>query len=400
VPGSTTTPFSLTERLRDSHFSLPFVRDCPLRSMGRLAGLATPEGTGQFRARGVDKRRLPPSHFREAPGGLSVSSLGLGTYIGPPDAETDLAVEHSVAICLTSGRVNVLDTAINYRYQRAERSIGRALTRLSEKGEVERDEVFLATKSGYIAPDAESRTPADQWVRQELIGPGVLKPSEIVDNSHAMTPRYLADQFERSRNNLGVDAIDLLYLHNGPDAQLPIVGREEFERRLEAAFAYYEGLRNEGTLGAYGMATWDCLRVPRGDPGYFSLASAVRIARKVGGEGHGFRFIQFPFNLAMTEAAVVHNQFVADERMTLFDAADRVGVACFTSVPLLQGQLAKGGPKRRGLSPAQTALQFARSAPGTLGPVIGQKSSEHLSENLEVASVPPWDAAGFAEVMT
>lgn len=329
-----------------------------------------------------------------------MSSLGLGTYIGPPDAETDLAVEHSVAVCLTSGRVNVLDTAINYRYQRAERSIGRALTRLAEKGEVERDEVFIATKSGYFAPDAESRTPADQWVRHELIGPGVLKPSEIVDNCHAMTPRYLADQFERSRKNLGIEAIDLLYLHNGPDAQLPVVGREEFERRLEAAFAYYEGLRTEGTLGAYGIATWDCLRVPRGDPGYFSLASAVRIARKVGGEGHGFRFIQFPFNLAMTEAATVHNQIVADDRMTLFGAAHRLGVACFSSVPLLQGQLAKAGPKRRGLSPAQTALQFARSAPGTLGPLIGQKSSEHLSENLEVASVPPWDAAGFADVMT
>ncbi len=368
--------------------------------MELLDGLATPEGTTRFRDRGVEKRHLPQTHFRAAPGRLALSSLGLGTYIGPPDATTDLAVEHSVAVCLTSGRVNVLDTAINYRHQRAERSVGRALARLLEKGEITRDEVFLATKSGYFAPDAESRLSPEEWVQQELLSSGVVKPSEVVDDCHAMTPRYLADQFDRSRKNLGVEAIDLLYLHNAPDAQLPVVGREEFERRLEAAFGFYEELRAKGVLGAYGIATWDCLRVPRAEAGYYSLASAVRIARKVGGEHHGFRFIQFPFNLAMPEAAAVHNQLVGEERLTLFEAAGRLGVACFTSVPLLQGQLARAGPKRRGLSAAQTALQFARSAPGTLGPLIGQKTSEHLAENLEIASLPPWDAAGFAEVLT
>jgi aryl-alcohol dehydrogenase-like predicted oxidoreductase len=365
-----------------------------------LTGLATPDGTESFRGRGVEKRNLPASHFRTAPGHLVVTSLGLGTYIGSPDAPTDLAVEHSVAICLTSGRVNVLDTAINYRYQRAERAIGRSLARLVDKGEVARDEVFLATKSGYFAPDSESRRSPDEWIRQELVGSGLLKPSEIVDGSHAMTPRYLKDQFERSRRNLGVEAVDLLYLHNGPDTQIPAVGRVEFEERLEAAFSFYEGLRAAGTLGAYGIATWDCMRVARGDAGYFSLGSAVRIAKKVGGERHGFRFVQFPFNLAMPEAAAVHNQLVGDERVTLFEAARRFGLGCFTSVPLLQGQLARAGPKRLGLSAAQTALQFARSAPGTLGPLVGQKSSEHLAENLEVASLPPWDAAGFADALT
>ncbi len=367
--------------------------------MARAEGLATAEGTARFRERGVDRRHLPPEHFRRAPGGLELSSLGLGTYIGPPDGPTDLAVEQSVAVCLTSARVNVLDTAINYRHQRAERSIGRSLGRLLEKGEVARDEVFVATKAGYFAPDAESRLAPDDWIRTELFASGIVRPSEVVDGCHAMTPRYLADQFDRSRANLGVEAIDLVYLHNGPDAQLPVVGREEFERRLEAAFAFFEELRGKGILGRYGLATWDCLRVPRTQAEYFSLASAVRIAEKVGGAQHGFGFVQFPFNLAMPEAAAVHNQPIGDDRLTLFDAAARLGIACFTSVPLLQGQLARAGPKRRGLSAAQTALQFARSAPGTLGPLIGQKSSEHLAENLEVAARPPWDAATFREVL-
>jgi aryl-alcohol dehydrogenase-like predicted oxidoreductase len=364
-----------------------------------LPGRATPEGTRRFRDRGLEDRHLPSGHFRTAPGDLAVTTLGLGTYIGPPDAGTDLAVEQAVTICLTSGRVNVVDTAINYRYQRAERSVGRALQRLLGRGGIRRDEVFVASKAGYLAPDAEARLPADQWIERELLKPGILRPEEVVDESHAMSPRYLADQFERSRRNLGLATIDLYYLHNAPDAQLRAVGREEFLRRLESAFELLERLRTEGTLGAYGLATWDCLRCRADDPGFFPIASAIEVARRVGGERHGFRFLQFPFNIAMPEAATLRNQTVQGEPRTLFDAARRLGLGCFTSVPLFQGQLSRSGPKRPGLSSAQTAIQFARSAPGTLGPLIGQKTTDHLSENLEVAAKPPWDEPTFRAML-
>jgi aryl-alcohol dehydrogenase-like predicted oxidoreductase len=364
-----------------------------------LSGRATPEGTRRFRDRGIEDRHLPSGHFRSAPGDLAVSTIGLGTYIGPPDGPTDLAVEQAVTVCLTSGRVNVLDTAINYRYQRAERSIGRAVQRLVARNAVRRDEFFVATKAGYLAPDGEARVPPDEWVRTELIEPGILSPADVVDGSHSMSPRYLADQFERSRANLGVATIDLHYLHNAPDAQLVAVGRPEFERRLEAVFQVYEGFRTEGTLGAYGLATWDCLRCRSDDPGFFAVRTAVEIARRVGGERHGFRFLQFPFNVAMPEAATVRNQPVDGESRTLFEAARAFGLGCFTSVPLFQGQLSRTGPKRPGLTAAQTAIQFARSAPGTLGPLTGQKTTDHLAENLEVASKPPWDEATFRAML-
>jgi aryl-alcohol dehydrogenase-like predicted oxidoreductase len=372
------------------------------------SGSASVEGTARFRDRSVNSRRLPPEHFRKAPGELAVSSLGLGTYIGPPDGPTDQAVEQAVLVCLTSGRVNVLDTAINYRYQRAERSIGRALARLTDRGEVQRDEVFVATKNGYLAPDAESPIPTDRWVSEELVRPGILRPEDVVDGCHAMSASYLSDQFERSRQNLGLATLDLLYLHNAADAQIPVVGPAEFETRLEAAFGLYERFRDEGSLRSYGLATWDCLRARPEDPGFFPLETAVRVARRVGGERHGFRFVQFPFNLAMPEAVTFRNQPVSGvrttlarnqpvdgERATLFDAARHLRVGCFTSVPLVQGQLARSGPKRDGLTAAQTALQFARSAPGTLAPLVGQKRAEHLSENLEVAARPPWDREQF-----
>ena len=347
----------------------------------------------------MEDRRLPPEHFRKAPGGLWLTSLGLGTYIGPPDASTDRAVEHAVQLCVSSGRVNVLDTAINYRHQRAERSIGRALGRLVRGGEVARDELFVATKNGYLAPDGEAKVPPQKWIDDELVRPGHVDPEDIVGGCHAMSPSYLADQFARSRANLGLETIDLLYLHNAADAQLPAVGPGRFLARLEAAFRLYEGFRSEGSLVTYGLATWDSLREHPSHPSYLALEDAVQLARKVGGPDHGFRFVQFPFNVAMPEAATLKNQPVEGTPFDLFTAARKLGVGCFTSVPLFQGQLARAGPKRDGLTAAQTAVQFARSAPGNLAPLVGQKSAEHLAENLEVASHRPWRTAAYRELL-
>ncbi|MGC2288700.1 MAG: aldo/keto reductase [Thermoplasmata archaeon] len=363
--------------------------------MPRISGAATPEGTGRFAARATEKHGVASAHFREAPGGLSLSSIGLGSYIGPPDRATDEAVEQATQVCLQSGRINVVDTAINYRYQRAERSIGRGIRRALAPGQVQRDELFLATKCGYLAPDGESKIAPDRWVETELVAKEILDPADIVDDCHAMSVSFLRDQFERSRTNVGLESIDLLYLHNAPDAQLPAVGHDEFVRRLTEAFGLLEELRASGRLGAYGLATWDCLRCARGSAAYFSIEEGVLAARSVAGQKHGFRFIQFPFSLGMPEAAVQRNQTVKGEKVTLFEAAQRLGLGCFTSVPLLQGQLARVGPVADGFSAAQTAIQFARSAPGTIGPLVGQKEPDHLAENLRLADRSPWERRQF-----
>jgi aryl-alcohol dehydrogenase-like predicted oxidoreductase len=353
-----------------------------------LEGTATAAGTARFKDRSVTERGVPATHFRMAPGGLTLSTLGLGTYLGRPDAATDLAVQDAVAVSVRSGRVNVIDTAINYRHQRAERSVGRGIAHLVEQGVAQREELFVATKAGYLAPDGESALPPDEWIQHELLDGGVLHPDDIVDGVHSMAPGYLSDQIDRSRRNLGLETIDLLYLHNAADAQLPVVGPEEFRRRLVIAFERLEEHRQSGHLQCYGLATWEVLRVPIGDPVHLDLAELVEIAKQAGGSDHGFRFVQFPFNRSMPEALERVNQPVEGETVSLFDAARRLGIGCFTSVPLLQGQLTKGA-KEGAMTAAQSALQYARSAPGTIGPLVGSKTPTHLAEDLGVASFPP-----------
>lgn len=63
---------------------------------------------------------------------MTLSSIGLGTYVGKPDSEDDLKQFNAVIDSVRSGGVNVIDTAINYRYMKSERTIGAALRYLSE----------------------------------------------------------------------------------------------------------------------------------------------------------------------------------------------------------------------------------------------------------------------------
>src|SRR4051812_7123458 len=120
-----------------------------------LPSFATPEGTLRFAQRfpelleaGLFRR---PEHVQAA-GELWLSSIGLGTYLGEADATSDHAYTEAAIEALRSG-INVLDTAINYRHQRSERNLGAALQMLTSKGDLQRDEVVVCTKAGYLSFD-------------------------------------------------------------------------------------------------------------------------------------------------------------------------------------------------------------------------------------------------------
>ena len=206
-----------------------------------------------------------------------------------------------------------------------------------------------------------------------------------------MTIPYLNDQLERSLKNLGVDCIDLLYLHNAVEGQINDVSREQFLKNLRLVFELYEQKRREGKIKFYGMATWECFRVQRDSPQYLSLQETVNMAKEVGGQNHGFRFVQLPFNMHYDQALLKKNQIFDESSISILEAASNLGIGVFTSVPFMQGRLLAQGamPEFNNLSPSLRALQFIRSTPGILAPLVGQKSQQHVSENLEIMKIPP-----------
>ncbi|HEX6186897.1 MAG TPA: aldo/keto reductase [Pyrinomonadaceae bacterium] len=360
---------------------------------------AKTDGTARYCARFKD---AAAGHFRQAQD-LWMSSIGVGTYLGQPDEQTDRRYTEAVVRAVELG-VNVIDTAANYRFQRSERSIGAALSELQGRG-FARDELVVCTKGGYLPFDGAPPRDMRQYVEDNFIKTGIASWADIAGGSHCMTPRYLESQLEQSLRNMGLDCVDVYYVHN-PESQLSAVSGEEFSRRLRAAFEFLEQSVGQGKIRHYGVATWNGFRVEPSAGGYHSLEQMVEIAREITGDAHHFRFIQLPVNLAMPEALFFQNQKVGAEWMTATEAAHGLGVTVIASGSILQGQIARGLPEAISqalgslATDAQTGIQFVRSAPGITTALVGMSNVAHVTENLElvrVARASPADVMGLFE---
>jgi aryl-alcohol dehydrogenase-like predicted oxidoreductase len=358
----------------------------PTTSM--ISGRATPDGTHRFAARSA----AGAGHFRDARG-LALSSLGLGTYLGRQDSRTDAGYEEAFEEALSLA-INVFDSAINYRGQRSERAIGRAVARAIADGRASREELFIATKGGYFPHDAEDGRDPRSYVRQEFIESGLAPREEISGGAHCMAPGYLADQIERSRRNLGLETIDLYYLHN-IETQSAALTRARFRERLVAAIEALEKAVETGRIASWGLATWDGLRAPPEHPDHLGLEETIAAAREVAGEAHHFAAVQLPVNVVMAQAIAYPSQTVGGERLPALPAARALGLAAFGSASILQGRLAEDYSEEfaaafpEGQTPAQRALQFSRSAPGMTASLVGASSREHAREDFGLSRTPP-----------
>ena len=364
------------------------------------ANAATLEGTTHYRERFIDSAAA--NHFREQQD-LWLSSIGIGTYLGNADDETDRRYTATVARAVELG-ANVIDTAANYRFQRSERAIGKALRQLREKG-FSRDEIVICTKGGYLPFDGAPPRDVRRYIEETFVQPGIAGLSDFVAGSHCMTPQYLQNQLQQSLRNMNLECVDVYYIHN-PESQLGQVSEDEFYSRLRAAFEALEQARAAGQLKFYGVATWNGFRVPLGSSGYHSLDRMVAVAREAGGESHGFRFIQLPFNLAMPEALTLNNQLLGSHQVATLEAATRLGVTVMSSASIFQGRVAQGLPKdlRETLgslpTDAQSAIQFVRSAPGICTALVGMSTLEHVEDNLQLVGVEPLELEQFMQLFS
>jgi aryl-alcohol dehydrogenase-like predicted oxidoreductase len=359
-----------------------------------LHGRATPAATAAYAER--MQALTAGEHFRVAVDDLTISSIGLGTYLGDPDDATDAAYQAAIERALALG-CNLIDTAVNYRYQRSERAVGRALKAAIKHGDVPRESIVVATKGGFVPFDGALPPDPKRWVYEQYIETGLAHANDFVASyQHCLAPDFLDAMIERSRHNLGVDTIDIYYLHN-PETQAISNTHETFRRRMLDAFEALEDAVARGHLAAYGAATWTAFRSPPNAPDYVSLTELVGMAFEVAGEENRFRYIQLPYNLVMTEAFALVNQQVSDRFLSAIEAAEELGLTVITSAALKQGLLSS--PFMADLSPyfpgiptdAGRAIQFARSTPGVTSALVGMKHTEHVEEDLAVAQYPPVD---------
>jgi len=330
-----------------------------------------------------------------------VSSIGVGTYLGEPTDERDDAYYGAIKTALESG-VNVVDTAINYRHQRSERVVGRALA----DADIDREAAVVTTKGGFVPFDEKRPDDPGAFVKREYLDTGIIDRSELVSGQHCLAPDFIDDQLDRSLSNLDLDTIDCYYVHN-PETQLANNSAEEVYDQLQAAFEQLERRAADGDIAQYGVATWDGFRVPADHDSYLSLPDVVERARAaadaVGNTATHLRAVQLPFNVFMADAFTVESHEGADGPQSALWFAHEAGLDVFTSATLMQGRLTTEMPesveaKLDGTSRAQRAINFARSAPGVTCSLVGMGSVEHATENVDAGRYEPLGADAFDAV--
>ncbi len=365
---------------------------------------ATSPGTLRYSER--FNGRVAAGHFRESQG-LTLSSIGLGTYLGHFDDRTDESYRSAIRRALELGS-NVIDTASNYRFQRSERAVGSAIAEVVAGRTISRDEIVVSTKGGYLPFDGgppQSREEIHDYIIDTFVKPGICEEKDFVRGAHCMQPRFLEHQLAQSLRNLQLETVDIYYIHN-PETQLAEISADEFYRRLAAAFEYLETAVASGKITIYGTATWGGFRESPESREYVSLARVEETARQVAGEGHHFKVVQLPYNLSMIEAFGFPNQVLNGKAVSFLEAAQSLGITVMASASLLQARLAHTlapelADKLRGLqTDAQRALQFARSAPGLTTALVGMSQVAHVEENMRVSQVEPADLKSYLELFS
>jgi aryl-alcohol dehydrogenase-like predicted oxidoreductase len=372
-----------------------------------IDGFATAEGTYRYVNYAVSEKSRPQSHFRIF-NDLNLSSLGMGTYLGDATDYEDEVIENATYESIKSGAINVIDTAINYRAMKSEKSIGRAMLRLIKDRVISRDQVFISTKNGYITNDGDFQSIGMmEYIQKMYITPGLISQNDISSSYNVLNPTYIERCIDRSLYNMKLSTIDLVYVHNPFESWYQDVSREEFMEMLRKVFQVYEKYRSRNKIRYYGMATWTCFRVPNDSNEYLSLEEVVKLAESVNegdSNNHGFRFIQLPYNLAYSEPLLLKNQNVGNEKnLSILEAASKLKIGVFTSIPLFQGRLLRANIPSYNenlTDPVAKLVQVIRSTPAVIAPLIGQKKPEHVEQNLKLANVPPMSIEEFKRAVS
>ncbi len=291
-----------------------------------VPGKATTEATaGYFNAR------------KELGGWLEIgfhcSNVGFGGY--RVDDETPI-FEEALKTALLSG-CNLIDTSTNYADGRSERMVGRSLAELIKVGVLDREQVVVVSKVGYVQGQA-----LELAQRQEAAGTPFPEMVKYQDGCwHCIHPDFLKIQLEKSRERLGLECIDLYLLHNpeyylmdaakkGSSVMLPKL-RDQFYDRIRRAFEFLEGEVAKGTLQGYGVSS-NSFGAKAGRADATSVSRMWEVAQSIS-DKHHFTAIQLPLNLYESGPFLEKNTG-PDDSQTALECASKHHLGVLANRPL------------------------------------------------------------------
>ena len=200
--------------------------------------------------------------------GLEVTELGFGGA-GVFCAEPREVAEGAFQAAWDAG-IRYFDTAPFYGHGLSERRMGDCLR------PIPRERYVLSTKVGrLLTPGPSEQTPPTR-------APGQPPFGIRLDYSHAGVLRSIEDSLQR----LGLDRIDIAYVHDVSPHWLGEQYEQRFKETMDGGYRALDRLRAEGTIRAVGVGVKDalvCMRFARaGDFDCFMLAGAYSLLNQTG----------------------------------------------------------------------------------------------------------------------
>jgi aryl-alcohol dehydrogenase-like predicted oxidoreductase len=302
--------------------------------------------------------------------GLAVSEISFGAWaIGGTWGEVDDAQSLRALHAAVDAGMNFIDTADVYGDGRSERLVGRLVKERKEA-------VYVATKAGRR-----------------------LNPH----TADGYTLANLRSFVERSLQNLGTEAIDLLQLHCPPPS---IYGKPE-------VFDALDTFVREGKVRFYGVSVETvneakvALRFPNVQSlqiifNMFRLKPAEELLGMAAQAGVGI-IARVPLASGLLSGKLsTKTAFAADDHRTFNRRGEAFDVGeTFSGVEFEEGLRAVEelrGLVPRGASLAQLALRWILMFPEVTCAIPGAKTPEQARENAAAAALPPLDEATMHRV--
>lgn len=262
-----------------------------------------------------------------------------------------------------------------------------------------RGELFVSSRIGFLQEDADLGVDSED-LKAILMEKGVIRDGEVVGNM-CYGGKFLEWQLERSRENLGLETVDLVNLHN-PENFLGAMGHADLYDLIGKAFRTLEDARQDGKLKNYGVSSYMAFRSL--GKYYLSLQKLTEIAENSAGKDNGFKFINLPINITMPESFIEKTQMQDptspptegltttpfENSISTLKLAEKLGLNVIATSPLMGGYL-MGTPLPADVFNvryiAGKHVNFARSLPFDCikSIVVGMKRNRHVKMNLQVA---------------
>lgn len=372
-----------------------------------IPGYANAKATRSYAEEHITAGHAADGHYSEyLRVKLRLSSLGVGTFGGAATPEVDTRISAIVSRALTAG-INVIDTAAHYRYGRSLAAVGAGVRAALAAG-VPREAMFLVSKGGFLTLRGGPPPDMAAWFDREIVSRGLGDRGHLAKGAHLLTPEYIDYQIDLSRSLMGVETLDA-FLIDQPEVHIPEIGKEMTNRKLETVFALLERAVRENRIRAYGISTFEGLRVETDAQLFQSLTSmqglAERAAQAVTGDDHArhhFKLAMLPFNQVMLEGFTRFNTATGKGNVASpLQAAHQLEIFTMASHSLLKGHLGRQSVDVVAdrladyANAAQRALQFNRSTPGLGTSLVGLSTPEHLDDLLAVARRLPLERKDY-----